>query len=80
MMIFIIGVIVAIICYAIGKKRKTFKNDFEILKYILWVEACVFMIGYFFTDKHIYKQVWMGLLGAALIISIIFSNHLKRKK
>lgn len=80
MIVFIISVIVAIICYVVGKKRAVLKNRFEIISNILWVEACVFMAGYFFTDKNIYREIWMVLLGVASIFSIVYSYYLKRKK
>lgn len=42
MIVFIISIIVAIICYVVGKKRDIIKNSSEIIKQILWIEACVF--------------------------------------
>lgn len=80
MIVFIISILVAIVCYVLGKKREIFKNNFEIAKHILWVEACVFMAGYFFSNKYIYKQIWMVLMGIASIFSLIHIYYLKRKK
>ena len=79
MIVFIISIIVAIICYVIGKKRAVLKNNFIILRNILWVEACVFMAGYFFTDQEIYRRIWMIFMGTAGIFSLVYSCFLKKK-
>lgn len=78
--IFIISIIVAVICYVVGRKRAVLKNNLEILRHILWVEACVFMAGYFFTDRDIYKLIWNILLAVAAVYSFIYSIYLKREK
>ena len=80
MIVYIISIMVAIICYVIGKRRSVLKNNFEIIRHILWVEACVFMAGYFFTDKNIYKLLWSILLGISAVFSFIYSIYLKKEK
>lgn len=78
MIVFIISIIVAIICYVVGKKRDIIKNSSEIIKQILWIEACVFLGGYFITDN--YKEIWVIFMGAASIFTLIDIMVLKKKK
>lgn len=80
MIVFIISIIVAIICYVIGKKRAVLKNNFITLRNILWVEACVFMAGYFFTDIGVYKLIWSILIAVASVFSLVYDVYLKNKK
>lgn len=79
MIIYIAGIIAAVICFYTGKKRAVLKNNLEILRHILWVEACVFMAGYFFTDQEIYRRIWMIFMGTAGIFSLVYSCFLKKK-
>lgn len=72
MVICVISIIVAVICYVVGKKRVILKNNFEIITHILWIEACIFMAGYFLTDKYVYREIWMILM----VIAGVFFYYL----
>ena len=80
MLIFSIIIIVAIVCYMVGKKRAVNKNNSEIVKQILWAEALIFLGGYYITDKDSYKVIWMMFMGVAAIFTLVDICLLKNKR
>lgn len=71
MYIFIIIIFSALIGYWIGKKRAIKTNSRELIKSILWFEACVFLIGYFITNAYDFKITWFTFMFFASIVTLI---------
>ena len=71
MHILIIGIFIAVISYLIVKKRAIKTNDREMIKSIIWIEACAFLIVYFITNNNSYKISWLTFMFFACVISLI---------
>ena len=73
----ILSIIVVIICLRIGKKKSKIINEIELIQQILWGEACLFIMVYFFTNNDAYRKIYfifMFLASLFVFIKIIINK------
>jgi len=74
----ILSIFVVIICLRMDKKKSKIINKIEVIQKILWGEACLFLMVYFFTNSDMYKKIWFIFMFLASLF--VFIKSIKNKK